>query len=388
MRIGIVTVSYLPRLGGAVTQTILLHRYLSQKGHHVEVFCPDLERSGQFQEDGITVNRVRHSLAKNFYTNFARFFIMWALRSAVQRHRRDFDAFITPEFNIGPLSLCLTFGTKKVGIYGADLTFESVNISRSQIIPYAQVLEPSPSATGWVNFLLIKLLYGLQTFMCRRLDHVIALNPADTRRLRRRTPHVSQIPCLIAPSAISPALATKPKREPEIATIIGRAVSWKKIDESIQVALEIKKSFPHLQIHYFGTGPEMPRIQAGYSRDITIHTDLKNTQILEWLTKSDLTINMSEYETFCIANVEAMFSRSLLLVKPLPEYSDYLEDRRNCFAMSFPPAPKEIQQVVDAFKSGGIKAQLDAAQQTVVEKMDIRRTSDQIEALLAAVAQA
>ena len=40
MRIGIVSVSYLPRLGGAVTQTLLWHQHFKQGGHQVEVFCP------------------------------------------------------------------------------------------------------------------------------------------------------------------------------------------------------------------------------------------------------------------------------------------------------------------------------------------------------------
>ncbi len=102
MRIGIVSVSYLPRLGGAVTQTILWHGYLTKHGHHVEVFCPDLSKHGRFQEDGIIVNRVRHRWARSYDSNVARVFLMNELRAAVQSRRKEFDVFITPEFNIGP----------------------------------------------------------------------------------------------------------------------------------------------------------------------------------------------------------------------------------------------------------------------------------------------
>jgi len=66
MRIGIVTVSFLPRLGGAVTQTLLLHHHLQQHGHRVEVFCPDLKKEGQYTEEGILVNRVTHPRVRGF----------------------------------------------------------------------------------------------------------------------------------------------------------------------------------------------------------------------------------------------------------------------------------------------------------------------------------
>jgi glycosyltransferase involved in cell wall biosynthesis len=382
MRIGIVTVSFLPRLGGAVTQTLLLHHHLRQRGHHVEVFCPDLKKEGQYTEEGILVNRVTHPRVRGFEDHFSRLLLLARLRQAIQRRRRDFDVFITPEFNIGPLSLCLTRGIRKVGIYGADLTFETLNVKRRQIISYPQVLDHKVRPLGLKNYLLIALLNGLQYFMFKRLDHVIVLNQEDERRIRRHADDVSLISCLVANQPAQAAVAQKPRERPQMATIIGRAVSWKKISESIEVALDLEKGYPGLQIHYFGTGPEMPAIESQYGDRIGIHKQLRNTQILEWLGQSDITINMSEYETFCIANTEAMINRSLLVVKPLAEYRHYLQDQHNCLTLERPGSPESIAKVQAAFATRRVKAILDAAQQTVAEQMDLEKTVNQIESLL------
>lgn len=381
MRIGIVTVSYLPRLGGAVTQTILLHGYLTSRGHHVEVFCPDLTKHGQFDEGNIRVNRVHNALVRSFDGLLPRVGILLALRRAIQQRRADFDVFITPEFNIGPLSLSLTHGTRSIGIYGADLTFEFLNIRRTdQIVPYAAVTAKSFRQLGGKNFLLATALNGLQSFLFRRLDRVVALNPADLERIGRQTRRVVKIGCLLDASRISSHSAVKPAKTPRLVTIIGRAVSWKHIPESLRVAQRLKQVYPEIEVHYFGTGPLLAQIEAQFGATVTIHKDVPNHQVLDWLARSDITVNMSAYETFCITNAEAMLNRSLLLVRPLAEYADYLRGGRNCIFVE--AADTCLAAVQNAFANGGVKPLLDEAQQTILTQYSIEKTGAEIERLL------
>lgn len=387
MRVGIVTVSYLPRLGGAVTQTLLLYRYLSSQGHLVEVFCPDLARSGRFQEDGITVNRIHNSLIRNFHGTLARMAIIHEFRRAIHRRRKDFDVFITPEFNLGPLSLCLTRGTKKIAIYGADLTFEFLNLHRTgNIISYDDVLARKPARLGLLNYLKATALAAVQNFMFRRLNGTVALNPKDFERIRVQTPRVVQIGCLLEPPPFSSELEKKPRTVPQLVTIVGRAVSWKQIPESIRVAERLKQVYPHLEIHYFGTGPLMKDIEREFNGRVVMHKDLANAQVLAWLRRSDITVNMSDYETFCLTNCEAMLHRSLLLVKPLAEYGEYIRDQENCILVSNPAAPHWLKQVRESFQTGRVRGLLNAAQRTIVDQYRLEKTGAQIEQLLAKMA--
>lgn len=387
LRIGIVTVSFLPRLGGAVTQTLLLHKFLTARGHHVEVFCPDIARGGQFTEDGITVNRVHNRFLTSYDSTLARLAILREFRRAVLRRRADFDVFFTPEFNLGPLSLALAPGTRAAGTYGADLTFEFLNIKRTDtIVPYDAVLRGRLGELGLVDWFFDRGLYALQRFMFRRLACVIALNPADCARIEPHARRVASIGCVLVPPPLTAEIQAKPRREPRIATIIGRAVSWKRIDESLRVAERLRETWPALEIHYFGTGPLVGHLERQFAGRFTLHRDLKNPQVLEWLARSDVTVNMSDYETFCLTNCEAMLSRSLLLVKPLAEYAGYIRGGGNCILVPSVDAPGWRGQVRAAFAEGTAGAMLDAARRTIETQFSIERTGAQIEALLAELA--
>lgn len=389
MRVGIVTVSYLPRLGGAVTQTLLLHKFLSSKGHQVEVFCPDLARRGRFQEDNIIVNRIHNPLIRNFHGTLARIAIIHEFRRTINSRRKDFDVFITPEFNLGPLSLSLTRGTKRIAIYGADLTFEFLNLNRTNsIISYDDVLARKPSRLGFVNYINATILSTVQNFMFRRLDCTVALNPKDFERIRVQTPRVVQIGCLLEPPPFCSELEKKPRRVPQLVTIVGRAVSWKKIPESIRVAERLKEVYPHLEIHYFGTGPLMRDIEREFKDRVVMHKDLSNAQVLDWLMRSDITVNMSDYETFCLTNCEAMLNRSLLLVKPLAAYGEYIRDQENCVLVSNPDAPHWLKRVQESFQTGRVRDLLNTAQQTIVDQYRLEKTGAQIEQLLTRTAEA
>ena len=385
MRIGIVSVSYLPRLGGAVTQTILWHGYLTKHGHHVEVFCPDLSNHGRLREEGIIVNRVRHRWARSYDSNVARVFLMNELRAAVQSRRKDFDVFITPEFNIGPLSLCFTVGTKTIGTYGADLTFEFINIRRREIIPYETVLVRDIRKLGFKNYIVATLLEGLQRFMFKRLDCVVVINREDRHRIEPKANQTALIGCMMKPLPESVESQHKPASSPRNITIIGRAVSWKRIDDSIELALKFKAVYPQITIEYFGTGPELPRIEREYGSQIRIQKELRNEEVLRRLTRSDITVNLSRYETFCIVNAEAMLSRSLLVVHPLAAYNDYLRDDFNCI-MAGEDKEAVVQRVKAAFDSNKARELLVAAQQTIREKYSVEHIGPQLEALLREIA--
>ncbi|MBM3877148.1 MAG: glycosyltransferase family 4 protein [Verrucomicrobia bacterium] len=383
LRIGIVTVSYLPRLGGAVTQTLLLHKFLTARGHHVEVFCPDITKGGQFNEEGILVNRVHNRFLTSYDGTLARLAILREFRRAVLRRRADFDVFFTPEFNLGPLSLSLAPGTRAAGTYGADLTFEFLNLKRTDsIVTYDRVLRGKLAELGFVDWFFDTGLYALQRFMFRRLACVITLNPADHARIAPHARRAASIGCVLVPPPLTPDMEAKPRPAPRVATIIGRAVSWKRIDESIRVAERLRGVWPDLEIHYFGTGPLLGHLERQFAGRFTLHRDLKNPQVLEWLARSDVTVNMSDYETFCLTNCEAMLSRSLLLVKPLPEYADYIRGNENCILVPAVDAPGWLDAVRSAFAGGQVRGMLDAARRTIVEKYSVERTGAQIEKLL------
>lgn len=387
LRIGIVSVSYLPRLGGAVTQTLLWHRYLTQRGHHVEVFCPDLTKHGRFEENGILVNRVSHPWVRSFHDNWSRLLLLNALRRAVQRRRADFDVFISPEFNIGPLSLCFTRGTRTIGTYGADLTFEYVNWSGRGVISYERVLRNAASDLGPRMHLTIRALNALQRFMFRRLDCVVAINGEDLRRIQPRARRTELVHCMVNDTSPDDAMAEKPRREPRVVSVVGRAVPWKRVPASLEFALKLCAFWPGLAVHYFGTGPELPQIEQRFGAAVTIHKELPPGEILKWQAQSDLTINLSEYETFCLVNAEAMRQRSLLVVRPLAEYADYLRDGENCLMLRAGDTDETaLARVRDAFRSGQTVGLLDAAQRRIREQYGIETVGRQLEDLLRDIA--
>lgn len=360
-----------------------MHREFTRRGHSVEVFCPDLAKNGRFNEQGIWVNRVNNRWIKSFDSNFSRLAILRELRNAVQRRADDFDVFIAPEYNIGPLSLSLTRGTKKIGIYGADFVFEFVNIKRREPASYAGILDAPARTLGFVGALKVKVLYALQHFITRRLDQTIVLNQMDEGRLRKISANVRNVPCFIEPNAALPA--GKPVRTPKLITVIGRAVSWKRIPQSFELALDIQKRFSGSEIHYFGSGPDLKNLESRFAQQIIFHKEAPNSEVLQWLERSDITVNLSDYETFCLVNTEAMLRGSLLVVNPLPEY-DYLRDRQNCvFA---PPEkrgsiPEEIERL---FQSDGAAEMIAQARADVLTLYDLDRTAARLEALLREVA--
>ena len=270
----------------------------------------------------------------------------------------------------------------EIAIYGADLTFEFLNLNRTDsIISYDDVLARKPSRLGFANYINATMLSTVQNFMFRRLNCTVVLNPKDFERIASnatgRTNWVSY-----GTPAVCPELEKKPRTVPQLVTIVGRAVSWKKIPESIRVAERLKEVYPHLEIHYFGTGPLMRDIEREFNARVVMHKDLSNAQVLDWLMRSDITVNMSNYETFCLTNCEAMLYRSLLLVKPLAAYGEYIRDQENCMLVSNPDAPHWLKQVQESFQTGRVRALLNTAQQTIVDQYRLEKTGAQIEQLL------
>src|SRR6185503_15336292 len=198
MRIGIVSNSYFPRYGGAVTQTNLLYDELLKRGHNLEIFCPDLHTNGRCIEEGRIVNRVCSRYIKDYYSFFSRLAILRGLRQTIRAKRAEFDVWFSPEFNLGPLALCLTPGITRTAAYGANLTFEYLNSdSTTPMISNEDAVCPSIKVLGPIKYLQGILLNRLQQFMFQKMQAIITLNDEDDARIARHNKHARQIPCLI-----------------------------------------------------------------------------------------------------------------------------------------------------------------------------------------------
>lgn len=333
MRVGIVTGSFTPRLGGAVTHTKLICKLLREKGHSSAVFCPDLEKEGCYAEGDLTVHRFR---VPSFNSRAQ---VILKLRNAVSRARDQFDVFVSPEFNSGALAMAFVRGIRSLGIYGADMAFEALNLHRKIPVPYERVLSMGGP------------LFWVQRFLFRRLGHTLALNRFDEARIRRVTTRCS----CVGLWTDAPMQPRQVPAAPRLATITGRKVCWKGIGQAYYVARQIQAVFPAMEIRYYG---DRPMNRPG----MVDFVGKSNHEVSQALLESDITVNMSEYETYCFGNLEAMAAGSLLVVKPLPQY-DYLTDQ-NSVLSDFAPA------AIGAFRSGRVSDMLQEAQRTVVAEAD------------------
>ena len=328
MRIGIVTVSYAPRRGGAAIQSDIFYDEFTRLGHHAEIFCPDTEKSGPFIENGRTVNRVHNRWIKTYHDNLSRAGIIWGLRQAIQQRRADFDTWISPEFNVGPLSMSLAWGIRRAACYGADLTFEFLNQQGNEFIEYDRLLQAGPGNLGLSNWLKKRFLYLLQDWIVARMERIIVLNDPDRQRLDPSGRKSDKIHCPVRPPV---SRSAKPRDSIQKIAVVGRNVSWKCIGESIASAIELKITAPRAcEVVYLGSGQEMTTIKNQWGQQIRVERDRNNEEVRAELRSSDVVINLSKYETYCIVNIEALLERCLLITRWLPAYQDYLRPDENC----------------------------------------------------------
>ena len=343
MRIGIVTVSYAPRRGGAAIQSDIFYDEFTRLGHHAEIFCPDTAKGGQFLENGRTVNRVHNRWIKTYHDNSSRAGIVWGLRQAIQARRAGFDAWISPEFNVGPLSLSFAWGIRRAACYGADLTFEYLNQLGAEFIEYDRVLQGGPGDLGLANWIKKRALYLLQAWIVARMERVIVLNDDDRRRLDPSGRKSDKIHCPVCPPLSRPV---KPRGSIRKIAVVGRNVSWKCIGESIASAIQLKNTAPgECEVVYLGSGQEMTVLEQEWGRQIRVERDRTNEEVRAELRSSDVVINLSKYETYCIVNVEALLERCLLITRWLPVYQDYLRPDENCLCIPGVLSPAEARAI-------------------------------------------
>src|SRR5271170_5381792 len=103
MKIALITYEYPPdtALGGIGTYNQHAARILHQRGHQVEVFSASTSRSGVFDDDGITVHRLREPERRGFPFSIAPIF--------ARRHADvGFDVAEAPEYYADGLGVART----------------------------------------------------------------------------------------------------------------------------------------------------------------------------------------------------------------------------------------------------------------------------------------
>lgn len=167
-----------------------------------------------------------------------------------------------------------------------------------------------------------KLAQGLSYWMERREAKRCRLTVGISPHVAAHLPGVDRvIPCML-PGQPDPAAMAKSAAPSMI--YLGSRRSRKRGETALELYANLKKSHPHLQLHYVGPEREIADLKnRGGHPGVEFHTRLSQEELANLYRRSWIYLCLSSYEGFGVGIIEAMSYSCLVVTAPHPG-SEYL----------------------------------------------------------------
>jgi glycosyltransferase involved in cell wall biosynthesis len=113
-----------------------------------------------------------------------------------------------------------------------------------------------------------------------------------------------------------------------IITILGRLVSYKRVDKAIDIFREVRKRVGKIELTIIGDGPDKERIKQIVDKDadISMLGFLPEETKISLLQQSKIVISCSEFEGFGIVPIEAFACGAFPVVSDIPAHGEIVGD--------------------------------------------------------------
>ena len=317
--IAILTEHFHPYIGGTETRFLEIGRRLVSHGHEVHVFSVQYEKELPKEGviDGIRIHRYAHS--KNHITKDGlrslRGVLKYSFETAMKTFGSDFDIYYFGQWPILH-AVC----------------------SRPLV---------SPMVFEWCE-LWYKKVVVLEKIIKRITNHHIAVSRFTKQRLIDFL-HIEPKNITVIPNGVDHHKFNGNLHDKKVGRIVyvGRIVPHKHVDMLIDAFRLVKERIPEAELHIIGSGPALPviRKQASVIKDIHVHGQLPEKQMLDVLKSSWLFILPSEREGFGLAPLEAMATGTPVLTVDYPDNAvkDLCTDNNGLIV---PPGSKHIASAI------------------------------------------
>lgn len=153
------------------------------------------------------------------------------------------------------------------------------------------------------------------------VDGIVTFNDEDTQFFKRFNTHCARIPHWMMRN-INPTEAARDKRM--VLFVGGRLDDSTKGGEHLQSIPEGK-----YDIHVVGRG-EMP-----LRSDMTLHTDLSDSELFKLYSRAGVVVVPSRYESFSYVTLEALSAGAPLVISDRVRIGDYLRDCTQCAVFNY-----------------------------------------------------
>ncbi len=299
--VGLVSYSFLPRIGGCARLATQLAQGLPGRGWRVEVVAP-LVGPEPFLEhwpDQVRVRWARHPWARGWESRRARALLLRALTREVRSLTDRVDLWLALDFQVGALAaLGGARGRPVAAVFGADPLFELLFFHRARMPERPHL--PLATRAG-----LTLVDRGLRR-RYRRLDRVVLFDDESRPAAARYTP----APSTAIPMAVQAHQTPDPdarSRTPEL-LVVARLVPWKGVEEAIELARVLRERIPDLRLTIAGDGPLAERLVRRHRNDHWLNLRLRVPfdQMADLYRSAWALLHPTHYETFGLVAVEAM----------------------------------------------------------------------------------
>jgi glycosyltransferase involved in cell wall biosynthesis len=311
MKIALVSYEYPPdtALGGIGTYNLHAARILHQRGHHVEVFCASLSRSGVFDDDGIAVHRLRDPERRGFSSRIAPIF--------AQRHAAvGFDVAEAPEYYADGLSLAASapdvalvvrLQTPSYLLWRITFAHSRWNVARNCVSSLRRRELPP-----WHPH------HGPERAGALAADEIVApcrsIAQEVTRAWGLDPQRVAHVPCPYIPSAA--LLDIEPATQTNVVTFIGRLETRKGVLDLARAIPKVLSSFPNARFRFIGRSVELaPGLEmidhlrsmlSSHADSVEFPGPVPLERIPSVLSTTDICVFPSIWENFPNVCLEAM----------------------------------------------------------------------------------
>jgi glycosyltransferase involved in cell wall biosynthesis len=334
--LGIVSYSFLPRIGGCATLARMLARHLPDAGWDVFLIAPVVGEAPSLVgwPDGVPVDWVRTPLATGYESHIDRGAFLAAFTRRIAVRATDADIWLALDFHVS--ALAAVAGVRKrrpvVAVFGADPLYELAHFQR---------VRPSTfDTTGRTRPVMGRLLRPGLNVGYRRLDAVVLFSEASRPAAARYTSAPATPIFLAYDAELFDGTAGERAAEPEL-LVVSRLVPWKGVDRAIGLFGRLLQQVPEARLVIAGDGPlaesliARSRTQSGVEFRLRVPV----AEMPALYRRAWALLHPSAYETFGLVVVEAMASGTPVLANRVPPLPDLIDDGRT--GLLLPPEDDE-----------------------------------------------
>ena len=112
------------------------------------------------------------------------------------------------------------------------------------------------------------------------------------------------------------------KEKAQLIIVIGRLVSYKRVDKAIAIFKKVKKQVKNVKLIIAGDGPERKKLEALSDNDISFLGFISEEQKLDLLRKAKILLSCSEFEGFGIVPIEGLACGAYPVISNIPAHNE------------------------------------------------------------------